>query len=200
MEKLKHLLEENQILFQDLLEENQSLFEKKGQIFLMLGKLSSGWENYDTNLLVISANDLIEGEKKKRRKQNSIFKEGQRVVFDDLKIGDFVVHKTHGIGQYIGVNTIKADGITKDYIKIRYKGEDVLYIPTNQLDSIRKYVGGGRSIPKINRLGSKEWENTKARVKKNLREVARELIELYAKRQKIKGYAFFPRYSLAKSI
>lgn len=192
MEKLKHLLEENQILFQDLLEENQSLFEKKGQIFLMLGKLSSGWENYDTNLLVISANDLIEGEKKKRRKQNSIFKEGQRVVFDDLKIGDFVVHKTHGIGQYIGVNTIKADGITKDYIKIRYKGEDVLYIPTNQLDSIRKYVGGGESIPKINRLGSKEWENTKARVKKNLREVARELIELYAKRQKIKGYAFSP--------
>lgn len=192
MEKLKHLLEENQILFQDLLEENQNLFEKKRQVFLMLGKLSSGWENYDTNLLVISANDLIEGEKKKRRKQNSIFKEGQRVVFDDLKIGDFVVHKTHGIGQYIGVNTIKAEGITKDYIKIRYKGEDVLYIPTNQLDSIRKYVGGGESIPKINRLGSKEWENTKARVKKNLREVARELIELYAKRQKIKGYAFSP--------
>lgn len=192
MEKLKHLLEENQILFQDLLEENQNLFEKKGQVFLMVGKLSSGWENYDTNLLAISANDLIEGEKKKRRKQNSIFKEGQRVVFDDLKIGDFVVHKTHGIGQYIGVNTIKADGITKDYIKIRYKGEDVLYIPTNQLDSIRKYVGGGESVPKINKLGSKEWENTKARVKKNLREVARELIELYAKRQKIKGYAFSP--------
>lgn len=77
----------------------------------------------------------------------------------------------------------------KDYIQIRYKGEDSLYIPTNQLDNIRKYIGGERA-PKVNKLGSKEWENTKAKVKSNLKEVAKELIELYAKRQKIKGYRF----------
>ena len=100
------------------------------------------------------------------------------------------MHKTHGIGQFIGVNTLKADGITKDYIKIRYRNDDMLYIPTNDLDSIRKYIGGGETTPKINRLGSKEWENTKSKVKKNLQEVARELIELYAKRQKVKGFAF----------
>ena len=78
------------------------------------------------------------------------------------------MHKTHGIGQFIGVNTLKADGITKDYIKIRYRNDDMLYIPTNDLDSIRKYIGGGETTPKINRLGSKEWENTKSKVKKNL--------------------------------
>ena len=100
------------------------------------------------------------------------------------------MHKIHGIGEFIGVNTIEADGVTKDYIKIKYKNDDMLYVPTNSLDNIRKYVGGGDTAPKLNKLGSKEWESTKTRVKKNLKEVAKDLIELYAKRQKIKGYAF----------
>ncbi|MCI8621139.1 MAG: hypothetical protein HFJ50_05295 [Clostridia bacterium] len=94
------------------------------------------------------------------------------------------------MGQYIGVNTIKTDGVTKDYIKIKYTGEDILYIPTDSLDSIRKYIGGGEKAPKINKLGGKDWENTKNKVKSNLREVAKNLIELYAKRQKIQGFAF----------
>ena len=125
-----------------------------------------------------------------RRRQSKDFREGERVTFSDLKIGDYVVHKTIGIGQYIGVNTIKADGITKDYIKIKYRGEDTLYIPTNSLDNIRKYIGGGEAAPKLNKLGSKEWENTKNKVKSNLREIARNLIELYAARQKVQGFAF----------
>lgn len=107
-----------------------------------------------------------------------------------MKIGDFVVHRVHGIGQFIGVNTIKADGIIKDYLKLRYKNDDILYVPTNSLDSVRKYIGAGEASPKINKLGGKEWESTKKKVKSNLREVARELIELYAKRQKAAGYAF----------
>lgn len=120
----------------------------------------------------------------------SAFKDAEKVTFSDLKIGDYVVHKTHGIGQYIGVNTIKTEGITKDYIKIKYTGEDILYIPTNSLDNIRKYIGGGEKAPKINKLGSKEWENTKNKVKSNLREVARNLIDLYAKRNQIQGFSF----------
>ena len=87
-----------------------------------------------------------------------------------------------------GITT--ADGITKDYIKVKYKNDDVLYVPTDMLDNIRKYVGGGDGEPKLNKLGSKEWENTKARVKNNLKEVARDLIELYAKRQKAQGFMF----------
>jgi len=163
---------------------------KKGEIIVSEGRLSEGFECYDLNLIVITGEELFSADVKKKRKMSTAFKEGKKVVFADLKVGDYVVHKSHGIGQFIGVNTIKADGVTKDYIKIRYKNDDMLYIPTNDLDSIRKYIGAGEATPKINKLGSKEWENTKSKVKKNLQEVAKELIELYAKRQKIKGYAF----------
>lgn len=153
------------------------------------GGLSSGFECYDANLVVISLADALEGEVKKK-KSSPTFRQGEKIVFADLKPGDFVVHKTHGIGEFVGVNTIEADGITKDYIKIRYKNNDMLYVPTNNLDNVRKYIGGGDSAPTLNKLGGKEWSNTKARVKKNLREVAKDLIELYAKRQQAKGYAF----------
>ena len=172
-------------------EKNADIIKNKENIaHIEIGKLSSGFEDIDNNLIVIDANNVIDSDKRKRRSTHSSFKEGEKVVFADLKAGDFVVHKNHGIGEFIGVNTITADGVTKDYIKIKYKNDDVLYVPTNQLDTIRKFVGGGERIPKVNRLGGKEWEQTKARVKKNLREVAKELIELYAKRQKVQGYAF----------
>lgn len=154
------------------------------------GRLSSGFESYDLNLVVVTGEELFTSTIKRRRKLSTSFKQGEKVVFADLKIGDYVVHKAHGIGQFVGVNTLKADGIVKDYIKIRYRNDDMLYIPTNDLDSIRKYIGGGETSPKINKLGSKEWDNTKQRVKKNLQEIAKDLIELYAKRQKVKGFAF----------
>ena len=160
------------------------------KVIVSEGMLSSGFECYDNNFVLISGREIFSNEKTKRKKKISAFNQGEKVVFADLKPGDYVVHKTHGIGQFVGVNTIKTLDVTKDYIKIKYKGEDVLYIPTNDLDSIRKYIGEGEAEPKLNKLGSKEWEKTKAKVKSNLREVAKELIELYAKRKKAKGYAF----------
>ena len=188
--KLSKILTDFNVL-NSINEKNADIIKNKENIaHIEIGKLSSGFEDIDNNLVVIDANNVIDSDKRKRRSTHSSFKEGEKVVFADLKAGDFVVHKNHGIGEFIGVNTITADGVTKDYIKIKYKNDDVLYVPTNQLDTIRKFVGGGERIPKINRLGGKEWEQTKARVKKNLREVAKELIELYAKRQKVKGYAF----------
>ena len=159
-------------------------------IIIENGELSTGFESFDFNLLVISAKDLFNSSPRKRRKLSQDFKQGETVIFSDLKVGDYIVHKTNGIGQFIGVNTIKADGITKDYIKLKYKDDDILYIPTSNLDNIRKYIGVGDKGPKLNRLGSKEWANTKQKVKANLKEVARDLIELYAKREKIKGFAF----------
>ena len=190
--KLKKLLDEKEII--NKLEEklNQTIIVKSNEsiVTITIGKISSGFESYDLNEIVISADELIEGDKKRKRITNSAFKEGEKVVFADLKVGDYVVHKKYGIGIYIGVNTIKADNTIKDYIKIKYRDDDILYIPTNDLDSIRKYVGGDAIQPKINSLGSKEWETTKAKVKKNLREVAKDLIELYAKREKAKGYSF----------
>ena len=161
----------------------------KGLVQILEGGLSSGFEFYELNLVVVSMADAFESGVKKR-KASTTFKQSEKVVFADLKQGDIVVHRTHGIGQFVGVNTIDANGVTKDYIKIKYKNDDMLYVPTNNLDNVRKYIGGGDTAPKLNKLGSKDWNNAKAKVKKNLREVAKDLIELYAKRQKMKGYAY----------
>lgn len=190
--KLQSLLNEKEIFnkIEEKLDQTIIVKSVENIVTITIGKLSAGFEAYDQNQLVIVANDLIDGEKRKRKVTNQAFKEGEKVVFSDLKIGDYVVHKRYGIGIYIGVNTIKADGTIKDYIKIKYKNDDILYIPTSDLDAIRKYIGGDAIQPKINRLGGKDWENTKTKVKNNLREVARELIELYAKREKIQGFSF----------
>lgn len=162
---------------------------EKGKIILTTGALTSGFECYDLNLLVISSEDFFTNIPVKKKKVAKDFKEGEKVVFADLKIGDYVVHSAHGIGQYIGVNTIKADNVVKDYVKIRYKDDDILYVPTTNLDTIRKYVGA-EGTPKIYKLGGKDWSKVKSKVKNNLREVAKELIKLYAKREKISGHSF----------
>lgn len=160
-----------------------------GVVNILPGSFSSGFECDDFDLVMISTSEVFEI-KPKRRKSSSAFKEGEKIVFADLKENDFIVHKTHGIGQYIGVNTITADSVTKDYIKIKYKGDDILYVPTDALDNVRKYIGPEISDLSLNKLGSNEWKKAKERVKNNLREVAEELIQLYAKRQKMQGFAF----------
>lgn len=162
-----------------------------GEIVVTLGMLSSGYENTDLNLVVISMEASFEAQPKKKKLSNT-FKQAEKIVFADLKPGDFVVHQTHGIGQFVGVNTITADGVTKDYIKIEYKNNDMLYVPTTSLDTVRKYIGGGETAPKLNKLGGKDWSATTSKVKKHLEEIAKDLVELYAKRQKVKGYSFSP--------
>ena len=164
---------------------------KLGDIIVTTGSFSAGFENYELNLVLVNLSNSFEEPVKKKKYKNSAFKQGEKIVFADLKEGDFVVHKLHGIGQFMGVNTITtADKITKDYIKIKYRNDDVLYVPTDSLDNVRKYIGGGESSPKLNKLGTKEWENTKSKVKKNLEIIAKDLVELYAKRQHIKGYEY----------
>ena len=187
--KLLKLLLEKDIPHEYINNSNKIKFDDN-KVIVSEGILSSGFECFDNNFVLISGKEIFSNEKTRKKKKFSEFSKGEKVVFADLKPGDFVVHKTHGIGQFVGVNTIKTLDVTKDYIKIRYKGEDTLYIPTNDLDSIRKYIGEGELEPRLNKLGSKEWEKTKAKVKSNLREVAKELIELYAKRNKAKGFAF----------
>ena len=190
--KLKILLEDKEIPCKIEEKLNQTIIVKSREnvVTISVGTLSSGFKNYDINQIVIVADELISGEKKRRRITNTAFKEGEKVVFADLKQGDYVVHRRYGIGIYIGVNTLEADGIVKDYIKIKYADDAILYVPTSDLDSVRKYVGGDRIKPKINKLGTRDWEKAKAKVKNNLREVAEELIELYAKRENAVGFAF----------
>lgn len=190
-DKISKLLEEYEILsiFQEKL--NQTIITKDTDtVIITLGNITKGFYSFDLNQIVIVASELVDATRRTKKRKTENFKQGEKVVFADLKVGDYVVHRKYGIGIYIGVNTIKADGTTRDYIKLKYSDDDILYIPTNSLDEIRKYVGGEEINLKLNKLGSKDWEKTTAKVKNNLRTVAKELIELYARREKSKGFAF----------
>jgi transcription-repair coupling factor (superfamily II helicase) len=159
------------------------------RVIVTYGNLSGGFEYSDLDLVVVSDENTVTKETKRSYKP-SAFTEGKKVVFADLSVGDYIVHSTHGIGQYIGIHTLVVDNIKKDYIKLKYRDDDTLYIPTNQLDNIRKYIGAGDGTPKLNRLGSKEFLKTKAKVKESLRNIAKGLIELYAKRRQLQGYKY----------
>ncbi len=125
------------------------------------------------------------------KKRKRYFKKGVDIgSLDDLKVGDYVVHTTHGIGRFSGIQSLTVKGITKDYIKISYMESGVLYVPVTSLDLVSKYIGSAEENIKLNRLGSHEWEKTKQRVRKSVKNIAKQLTLLYAKRMQQKGYAF----------
>ena len=189
--KMEKLLAEYDILSIYYERLNKTIINQDANtVIITLGKISKGFYSIDLNQVVMVASDLVDGTRTIKKRKSETFKQGEKVVFADLKVGDYVVHRRYGIGIYIGVNTITADGTTRDYLKLKYSGDDILYIPTNSLDEIRKYVGGEELNLKLNKLGSKDWEKTTNKVRNNLRAVAKELIELYARREKSKGYAF----------
>lgn len=131
-----------------------------------------------------------------KRKSKSNFKKGKGIhSLDELKKGDYVVHRMHGIGVFDGIQKLEVGKITKDYIKIRYAKSDVLYVPVTQLDLVSKYIGphdeSGKTV-KLNRIGGKEWEKTRNKVRSAVKDMADELIALYSKRQKLEGFAFSP--------
>ena len=173
----------------DLLAEKINNPKQFQKLIITEGSLTEGFECYDFNLLVISIEELFNIPKKKRKTPEQ-FKAGETIIFSDLKVGDYIVHRTNGVGQFVGINTIQAAGVTKDYIKIKYKDDGILYVPTSSLDNVKKYIGSGDGAPRLNKLGSKDWAKAKARVKSNLQEIAKDLIELYAKREKAKGFMF----------
>ena len=190
-EKIKKMLAEYDILSIYYEKLNKTVINQDNNtVIITLGKISKGFYSIDLNQVVMLASELVDGTRTIKKRKSETFKQGEKVVFADLKVGDYVVHRRYGIGIYIGVNTITADGTTRDYLKLKYAGDDILYIPTNALDEIRKYVGGEEIGLKLNKLGSKDWEKTTNKVRNNLRAVAKELIELYARREKAKGYAF----------
>lgn len=165
-----------------------NLILKNDEIIISEGALSTGFESKESNLLVLSSEDFFTT-KKYKKKPNNTFTSSEKIVFADLKVNELVVHRNYGIGIFTGIKTIEIDGISKDYITIKYRDSDTLYVPTDDLDNVRKYVGGETNI-QLNKLGTKEWKETKERVKGNLRAVAKELIELYAVREHSNGYAF----------
>ena len=163
------------------------------------GGLSDGFELPAQHFLLITHRHLLSEGRKRRPKPKNAKAIGS---LDELKRGDYVVHVSHGIGIFDGINRITNDGVTKDYIKIKYHGSDVLYVPVTQLDLVSKYIGAATEDGgvKLNRLGSQEWQRTRTRVRKAVRDMAKQLTALYAKRMSTKGYAFSPDTDLQNNF
>ncbi len=158
-------------------------------ITVCLGGLSSGFEIPSQRFLLISHRYISsEGVKKRKRPKNA----KEIGSLDEIKRGDYVVHEAHGIGIFDGINRITNGGVTKDYIKIKYAKTDVLYVPVTQLDLVSKYIGSAAEDGgiRLNRLGGSEWQKTRKRVKSAVKDMAKQLTALYAKRMSVKGYAF----------
>lgn len=161
-----------------------------GGIYVRTGGLSAGFEMPAVGFKLIT-HRYLRGEEKKHRKRIENAKEIG--ALDELTVGDYVVHATHGIGIFSGINRITNDNVTKDYITIKYAGKDILYVPVTQLDLVSKYIGATEDgAVKLNKLGGGEWLRTKRRVRAAARDMAKQLIALYAKRMSAKGYAFSP--------
>lgn len=171
-----------------------------GKIMVCAGTISAGFEYPEIKFSLISTSRTAAGFGKKPRKR--VYQKGANIhTIEDITQGDLVVHISHGIGVFAGIQKMELQGIAKDYIKIKYAGSDVLYVPVTQLDLVSKYVGpkdDGRT--KLNKLHSGEWKKAKSRVQKACNEMADELIELYAKRLEAKGYAFSPDSDFQRSF
>lgn len=184
-------------LSEDLLDNNINAFYsddknrvlQKGEVMVTYGNLRRGFEYSMIGFVVISESDIFGVEKKKRKKQTKY--ESKKIQkFTELFVGDYVVHESHGLGIYKGIEQIEIEKIIKDFIKIEYGDGGILYIPTTDLDVIGKYASGESRKPKLNKLNSVEWKNTKTRVKNAVQDMAAELVELYAKRQAIEGFCY----------
>lgn len=163
---------------------------QRGQVVIMKGSLNRGFEYPSIGFVIISDADVLGQDKRTRKKTSKKIKGREINLFTDLTQGDYVVHQTHGIGQYVGIESLVVDGVKRDYLKIRYQDNGFLYIPTNQLDLIQKYIGSEGKTPKLSKLGGTDWIKTKKKVKESLKELAGELIRLYAQRQSIKGFTY----------
>lgn len=162
-----------------------------GQIVICHGNLHGGMEYPLIKFVILSESDIF-GEMKKRRKKKSEYSGQKLNGFMDLNIGDYVVHENHGLGIYKGIEKISVDKVEKDYIKIEYAGGGNLYILATQLDMIQKYASADAKRPKLNKLGGQEWNRTKHKVRGAVKDLAEDLIKLYAARQSQEGYAFNP--------
>jgi len=161
----------------------------ENQTQIMNATLSSGFEMPEEKLAVITEKELFNRQPKKRRHQTLANAERLK-SYNELKPGDYVVHVNHGIGKFIGMQTMEVDGKHQDYITIEYRDDGRLFIPVTQLDMVQKYVSAEGKSPKINKLGGNEWQKTKRKVQSNIEDIADDLIDLYAKREAEKGFPF----------
>ncbi len=176
----------------DNLANNQIIYTNESKLFLgkinvLVKNLNSGFET--SKYIVITKRELFNQNEESH--YHTKFRYGSRIKdITKLEIGDYVVHGTHGIGRYLGIRTMNKNGVPKDYLTVEYREQDKLYIPVEKLDLITKYSGKEGATPKLNKLGSHEWAKTKAKARKHAEDMAAELLDLYAKREAKKGFAF----------
>lgn len=163
-----------------------------GQVIIVPGTLEQGFEVPEIRFAIISDVEVYGRPKRHLHRPRPAAKGKKITGWQELNIGDYIVHTVHGIGRYIGIETLEVEGNKKDYFALGYAGGDKLYVPTNQVDLIQKYIGSEEAAPKLSRLGGNEWNRAKNRVKDSVKQMAEELVKLYASRQAVKGFAFSP--------
>lgn len=181
---LKEILAKNRIaaIITDTTTELQT-----GRINIVQGTLLNGFELPNAKLVVVTEKDILGRQKKRLARVSS---EERISHFREINVGDYVVHNQHGIGKYMGVETVEIEGIKRDYLRIQYGGDDKLFVPTDQVSLLQKYIGAEGEIPRLHRMGSTAWAKAKAKAKAAVEDIAEELIALYAKRKKTAGFAF----------
>ncbi len=172
--------------------DNEDRQVQPGEILVAYGNLHKGFEYTQIKFVVITEGDMFGAERKKRKRKKPAY-EGKHIQsFSELSVGDYVVHEDHGLGIYCGIEKIERDKVTKDYLKIQYADGGVLYLPATRLDGIQKYAGSDAKAPKLNKLGGDQWKKTRSRVKGAVKEIARDLVELYAARHTTNGFPYGP--------
>ncbi len=174
--------------------DNMDRVIEPGTIMVAHGHVREGYEYSSLKYILISESDIFLREKKKRKKYQKTHKyEGQKIhSFSDLKVGDYVVHENHGLGIYQGIEQIVQDKKSKDYMKIQYADTGCLFVPATRLEFVQKYASGEAKKPRLSHLGTQEWNKTKTRVRNAVQKIAKDLVELYAIRQKDMGYVYGP--------
>ena len=212
-EEIKNWLEQqNEILIclgdkekihylQDVLEQQKIFVSRadeptelsKDRVTFIVGSLLNGFEFPQSKLVVITEKDILGRQKKKLRPRQSGKNKNEKIAhFRDINIGDYVVHVNHGIGKYLGVETLKIGNVHRDYLHIKYSGTDKLFVPTDQVNLIQKYIGSEGEVPRLSKMNGTTWKKAKAKAKASVENIAKELINLYAQRKNGKGFAFAP--------
>jgi transcription-repair coupling factor (superfamily II helicase) len=162
-----------------------------GTPIVKVGRLHAGFELPLHSLVLVTEGEMFTKQQKKTGRRQKNISNAERIKnYSELNIGDYVVHINHGIGRYIGIETLEIDGAHKDYLHLKYAGNDKLYVPVEQIDQVQKYVGSEDKNPKVSSLGGSDWKKVKSKVQASVQDIAADLIKLYAKREASSGYAF----------
>ncbi|WP_026568989.1 MULTISPECIES: transcription-repair coupling factor [Sediminibacillus] len=157
---------------------------------IMVDNISSGFELPMHKVAILTESELFKKRTSRPKRKQKISNAERIKNYQELKVGDYVVHANHGIGRYLGIETLEVNGLHKDFMLLKYMGDDKLFVPIDQIDLVQKYVGSEGKEPKLYKLGGSEWKKVKSKVQSSVEDIADDLIKLYAEREATKGYAF----------